>query len=68
MIKVSRRGYKQHLRMFCITTERIYNLTKKKTYPKEGLLFHQLVGITCTPYKDGFICIHTKDAYDDRVK
>jgi hypothetical protein len=68
MIKISRRGYTQHVRLLCITTERVYNLTKRDPYPKEGLLFANILGVTCTPYKDGFICIHTKEAYDDRVK
>jgi hypothetical protein len=68
MIKISRKGYSQHLRMLCITTERLYNLTKKDPYPKEGLLFDSIIGLTCTPYRDGFICVHTKDVYEDRVK
>jgi hypothetical protein len=68
MIKISRRGYSQHLRMICITTQRLYNITKKDPYPKEGLLFKDILGVTCTPYKDGFVCIHTRDSHDDRVK
>ena len=67
MIKISRRGYTQHVRLLCITTERVYNLTKRDPYPKEGLLFANILGVTCTPYKDGFVCIHTKETYDDRV-
>ncbi|CAF0779597.1 unnamed protein product [Rotaria sp. Silwood1] len=66
MIKIRRRGYTQHIRMLCITTERLYNITKKNPYPKEGIFFNQIMGITCTPYKDGFICIHTKETYEDR--
>lgn len=68
MIKISRRGYTQHVRMLCITTERVYNITKKHPYPKEGVLFRDILGITCTPYKDGFMCIHTREAFDDRVQ
>jgi len=68
MIKISRRGYTQHLRILCITTERVYNITKKKPYPKEGLFLEDILGITCTPYKDGFMCIHTREVYEDRVK
>ena len=68
MIKISRRGYSQHVRMLCITTERIYNLTKRDPYPKEALLFSDIIGITCTPYKDGFVCIHTREVFQDRVK
>ncbi|CAF3935271.1 unnamed protein product [Rotaria sp. Silwood2] len=66
MIKISRRGYTQHIRILCITNERLYNITKKNPYPKEGIFFNNIVGITCTPYKDGFICIHTKETYEDR--
>ncbi|CAF3630211.1 unnamed protein product [Rotaria sordida] len=66
MIKISRHSYTQHIRLLCITTERLYNITKKNPYSKEGLFFNQIVGITCTPYKDGFICIHTKESYEDR--
>jgi hypothetical protein len=68
MIKISRRGYTEHVRLLCITTARVYNLTKRDPYPKEGLLFNDILGITCTPYKDGFICIHTRETYEDRVK
>lgn len=68
MIKISRRGYTEHVRMLCITTERIYNFTKRKPYPKEVIFFNNILGITCTPYKDGFMCIHTKEANEDRVK
>jgi hypothetical protein len=68
MIKISRRGYTQHLRMLIITTERLYNLTKKNSYPKEGVFFKDILGITCSPYKDGFICIHTREVHEDRVK
>ena len=68
MIKISRRGYKQHIRMLCITTQRVYNITKKNPYPKEALLFNRILGITCTPYKEGFICIHTQETNEDRVK
>ncbi len=68
MMKVRRQKYTQHLRMLCITTERVYNITKKNPYPKEVLLFNDILGITCTPYKDGFICIHTKEVFEDRVK
>ncbi len=68
MIKISRRGYTEHVRLLCITTARVYNLTKRDPYPKEGLLFNDILGITCSPYKDGFICIHTRETYEDRVK
>jgi len=68
MIKISRRGYTQHIRLLCLTSERLYNITKKDPYPKEGLLFQDICGITVSPYKDGFICIHTKETYEDRVK
>jgi len=68
MIKISRRGYTQHLRLLFITTQRVYNITKKNPYPKEGLLFHNILGITCSPYSDGFMCIHTKEVHEDRVK
>ncbi len=49
MIKISRRGYTEHVRLLCITTARVYNLTKRDPYPKEGLLFNDILGITCTP-------------------
>jgi hypothetical protein len=70
IIKIRRRSYTQHVRMLCITTERLYNITKNKTKPntKEGLLFNEIIGITCTPYQDGFVCIHTKDSHEDRVR
>lgn len=68
MYKIRRRSYTQHLRMLCITTERVYNITKRNPYPKEAVLFENIAGITCTPYKDGFICIHTKETYEDRVR
>jgi len=45
MMKLDRRGYKQHLRILCITTERIYNITKKKPYPKEAVLFNDILGL-----------------------
>ena len=67
MIKISRRGYTEHVRMLCITTERVYNLTKRNSYPKEVILFANVLGITCTPYKDGFMCIRTREVNDDRV-
>lgn len=38
-----------------------------KGYPKEAVFLHHIIGVTCTPYKDGFVCIHTKDVYEDRV-
>lgn len=68
MTKVRRRRYTQHLRMLCITTERLYNITKRHAYAKEVALFPNILGVTCTPYKDGFICIHTREAYEDRVR
>lgn len=68
MIKIDRRGYKQRIRLLCITTERVYIITKKNPYPKETLLFENILGITCTPCKDGFVCLHTKETRDDRVK
>ncbi|CAF4284368.1 unnamed protein product, partial [Adineta steineri] len=40
--------------------------TKKNPYPKEALLYNSIIGVTCTPYKDGFICIQTKETHDDR--
>lgn len=67
MIKIDRRGYKQRLRILAITTERLYIITKKNPYPKEQLLFKDLLGVYCTPYKDGFICLKTKEVLDDRV-
>jgi hypothetical protein len=68
MFKIRRQSYTQHVRMLCITTERLYNITKKDPYAKEGILLTEIIGITCTPYKDGFICIHTKDSHEDRVR
>ena len=68
MIKVSRQGYKQDIRLLCITNERIYNITRKNPSVKEVLLLADLVGITCTPLEDGFVCLHTKEADDDRVR
>lgn len=67
MIKIDRRGYKQHVRLLCITTERIYNITKKDSYAKELVLFKDVAGVTCSPRKDGFICLHTKETREDRV-
>ena len=66
--KIQRRSSSLHLRIFCVTTERIYYITKKNPYPKEVLLFRQILGITCSPYKDGFICIHSKESHGDRVR
>ncbi|UJR37535.1 hypothetical protein I4U23_030237 [Adineta vaga] len=66
MEKIRRRSYSRHVRILCITTQRLYNLTKKDSYPKEVLLFRQILGVTCTPYKDGFVCIHSKESHDDR--
>ncbi|UJR08659.1 hypothetical protein I4U23_012918 [Adineta vaga] len=66
MTKIDRRGYKQHIRILCITTERIYIITKKDPYPKEAVLFKDVLGISMTPRKDGFICIHTKETREDR--
>ncbi|CAF1528538.1 unnamed protein product [Rotaria magnacalcarata] len=66
MIKISRRGYKQHIRILCITSERLYNITKKNPYPKEAVCLNQILGVTCTPYKDGFMCIHTNNVHGDR--
>ncbi|CAF4439707.1 unnamed protein product, partial [Adineta steineri] len=68
MIKIDRRGYKQHVRIFCITTERLYIITKKDPYPKEAVLFKDVLGISCTPRNDGFICLHTRETREDRVK
>ncbi|CAF1119255.1 unnamed protein product [Adineta ricciae] len=64
--KIQRRSSSLHLRIFCVTTERIYYITKKNPYPKEVLLFRQILGITCSPYKDGFVCIHSKESHGDR--
>ncbi|CAF1114974.1 unnamed protein product [Adineta steineri] len=66
MIKIDRRGYKQHVRIFCITTERLYIITKKDPYPKEAVLFKDVLGISCTPRNDGFICLHTRETREDR--
>ncbi|CAF2482126.1 unnamed protein product [Rotaria sp. Silwood2] len=66
MIKIDRRGYKQRIRILCLTTERVYIITKKDPYPKETLFFKDILGITCTPCKDGFICLHTREIRDDR--
>ncbi|CAF4610517.1 unnamed protein product [Rotaria sp. Silwood1] len=66
MIKIDRRGYKQHIRLLCLTTERVYIITKKDPYPKETLLFKDILGITCTPCQDGFICLHTRETREDR--
>ncbi|CAF2097960.1 unnamed protein product [Rotaria magnacalcarata] len=66
MIKIDRRGYKQRLRILCITTERLYIITKKNPYPKEHILFKDMLGIICTPCKDGFICVKTREMRDDR--
>jgi hypothetical protein len=68
MIKISRRGYSQHMRMVVITTERLYNITKRNPYPKEGAMLKDILGLTCTPYKDGFVCVHTRETHEDRVK
>jgi len=68
MMKIRRQKYTQHLRLLVITTQRVYNITKKDPYPKEGLFLKDILGITCTPYKDGFVCIHTKEVFEDRVK
>lgn len=68
MIKISRRGYSQHIRLLCLTTDRLYNITKTDPYAKECVLIGDVRGITVTPYKDGFMCIHTKETYEDRVK
>ncbi|CAF3453095.1 unnamed protein product [Rotaria socialis] len=66
MIKIDRRGYKQRLRILCITTQRVYIITKKNPYPKEHILFKDMLGIICTPCKDGFICVKTREMRDDR--
>jgi hypothetical protein len=68
MVKIDRRGYKQHVRILCLTSERVYIITKKKPYPKEALLFNDILGISCTTRRDGFICLHTRETRDDRVK
>jgi hypothetical protein len=68
MVKIDRRGYKQHVRILCLTSERLYIITKKKPYPKEAVLFNDILGITCTPCRDGFICVYTRETRDDRVK
>ncbi len=68
MMKVDRRGYKQHVRILCITNERVYIITKKDPYPKEAVPFKDILGVSCTPCKDGFVCIHTRETRDDRVK
>jgi len=67
MVKIDRRGYKQHVRLLCLTSQRVYIITKKKPYPKEALLFKDILGISVTPRKDGFICLHTKETREDRV-
>jgi hypothetical protein len=68
MIKIDRRGYKQHVRLLCLTSQRLYIITKKNPYPKEAVLFQDILGISVTPRKDGFICVHTRETRDDRVK
>lgn len=68
MVKIDRRGYKQHIRMLCLTTERVYIITKKKAYAKEAVLLKDVLGVTCTPRKDGFICFHTRETREDRVR
>ncbi|CAF3871595.1 unnamed protein product [Rotaria sordida] len=66
MIKIDRRGYKQHIRLLCLTSEQVYIITKKDPYPKEALFLKDILGITCTPCKDGFICLHTRETREDR--
>ncbi|CAF1097041.1 unnamed protein product [Adineta ricciae] len=66
MTKIDRRGYKQHVRILCITNERLYNITKKDPYPKEAVLFADILGIGMTPRKDGLVCIHTRETREDR--
>jgi hypothetical protein len=68
MVKVDRRGYKQRIRLLCLTSERVYIVTKRNPYPKEAVLFQDILGISCTPRKDGFICLHTRETRDDRVR
>ena len=68
MTKIDRRGYKQRVRILCLTNERLYIITKKKPYPKEAVLFDDILGVSCTPCHDGFICIHTRETNQDRVK
>lgn len=68
MVKIDRRGYKQHVRILCLTSERVYIITKKKPYPKEAVLFKDILGICVTPRKDGFICLHTQETREDRVR
>jgi hypothetical protein len=68
MMKVDRRGYKQHVRILCLTSERVYIITKKDPYPKEAVTFKDILGVTCTPCKDGFVCLHTRETRDDRVR
>ena len=68
MVKIDRRGYKQHIRILCITTERVYIITKKKSYAKEAVLLKDILGVSCTPRRDGFICFHTRETREDRVR
>lgn len=68
MMKIDRRGYKQHVRILCLTNERLYIITKKNAYPKEAVLFKDILGIDVTPRKDGFICVHTRETREDRVR
>lgn len=68
MVKIDRRGYKQHIRILCLTTERVYIITKKKSYAKEAVLLKDVLGVSCTPRRDGFICFHTRETREDRVR
>ena len=68
MVKIDRRGYKQHVRILCLTTERVYIITKKKSYPKEAVFLKDILSVICTPRKDGFICFHTRETREDRVR
>ena len=68
MIKIDRRGYKRHVRMLCLTTERVYIITKKDPYPKEAVFLKDILGISCSPLRDGFICLHTRETDNDRVR
>jgi hypothetical protein len=67
MIKISRRNYKQDVRMLSITNEHIYNITRKNPSIKEVVTLQDIIGICCTPFKDGFVCLHVKASHDDRV-
>lgn len=67
MHKICRHGFKQDLRILCLTNERLYNFSAKKASMKEVNLLTDISGISCTPFKDGIVCIHTKADDWDRV-